>query len=103
MWQRNGQGSTRRVRGEDGSVVKESARAETVLMQTKGGGKHDILPVGRATATTLDCLWMMPRDPDADMCPGTAPVSTEECMAHQSCVFATGYGRSTCGAGRRAF
>ena len=55
-------------------------------MQTKGGGKHDILPVGRATATTLDCLWMMPRDPDADMCPGTemVAVSTEECMAHQS-------------------
>jgi len=57
-------------------------------MQTKGGGKHDILSVARATATTLDCLWMMPRDPDAVMCPGTetAPVSTEECMAHQSCV-----------------
>jgi hypothetical protein len=57
-------------------------------MQTKGGGKHDILSVGRATATTLDCLWMMPRDPDADMCPGmeTMPVSTQECMAHQSCV-----------------
>jgi hypothetical protein len=32
-------------------------------MQTKGGGKHDILPVGRATATTLKCMWMMPRDP----------------------------------------
>jgi hypothetical protein len=57
-------------------------------MQTKGGGKHDILSVGRATATTLDCLWMMPRDPDADMCPDTemVAVSTEECMAHQSCV-----------------
>jgi hypothetical protein len=57
-------------------------------MQTKGGGKHDILPVGRATATTPDCLWMMPRDPDADMCPDTetVSVSTEECMAHQSCV-----------------
>jgi hypothetical protein len=57
-------------------------------MQTKGGGKHDILPVGRVTATTRYCLWMMPRDPDADMCPGTetVPVSTEECMAHQSCV-----------------
>jgi hypothetical protein len=57
-------------------------------MQTKGGGKHDILSVARATVTTLDCLWMMPRDPDADMCPGTAtaPVSTEECMAHQSCI-----------------
>jgi hypothetical protein len=55
-------------------------------MQSKGGGKHDILSVGRATATTLNCLWMRPRDPDADMCPGTetAPVSTEECMAHQS-------------------
>lgn len=76
------------MRGQDGLVIKESARAETVLMQTKGGGKHDILPVGRATATTLDCLWMMPRDPDADMCPSTATVmvSTEECMAHQSCV-----------------
>lgn len=57
-------------------------------MQTKGGGKHDILPVGRATATTRYCLWMMPRDPDADMCPSTETVlvSTEECMAHQSCV-----------------
>jgi hypothetical protein len=57
-------------------------------MQTKGGGKHDILPVGRATATTPDCLWMRPRDPDADMCPNatTASVSTEDCMAHQSCV-----------------
>jgi hypothetical protein len=73
---------------QDGLVIKESARAETVLMQTKGGGKHDILPVGRATATTLDCLWMMPRDPDADMCPSTETVmvSTEECMAHQSSV-----------------
>ena len=39
-------------------------------MQTKGGGKHDILPVARATVTTLECMWMMPRDPDADMCPG---------------------------------
>ena len=57
-------------------------------MQTKGGGKHDILSVGRATATTPDCLWMRPRDPDADMCPNatTASVSTEECMAHQSYV-----------------
>ena len=35
-------------------------------MQTKGGGKHDILSVGRATATTPECLWMRPRDPDAD-------------------------------------
>ena len=26
-------------------------------MQTKGGGKHDILLVGRATATTCVCLW----------------------------------------------
>jgi len=42
----------------------------------------------RATATTLDCLWMMPRDPDADMCSSTETVlvSTEECMAHQGCV-----------------
>jgi len=40
-------------------------------MQTKGGGTHDILSVAQATATTLDCLWMMPRDPDANMCPGT--------------------------------
>jgi hypothetical protein len=57
-------------------------------MQTQGGGKHDILPVARATATTLDCMWMMPRDPDADMCPGAPvrPVSTEQCMAHQSYV-----------------
>jgi hypothetical protein len=61
-------------------------------MRSKGGGKHDILSVGRATATTLDCLWMWPRDTDADMCPGTetAPVSTEECIAYQSCVSATG-------------
>jgi len=60
-------------------------------MQTKGGGKHVILSVGRATATTLECLWMMPRDPDTDMCPGTAtaPVSTQECMAHQGCRPAT--------------
>jgi hypothetical protein len=75
-------------------------------MQTKGGGKHDILPVGRATATTLECLWMMPRDPDADMCPGTdtAPVSTEECMAHQSCVPSADHlpDRSNHGAVRRA-
>lgn len=57
-------------------------------MQTQGGGKHDILPVARATATTRECMWMMPRDPDADMCPGAnaLPVSTEECMAHQSYV-----------------
>jgi hypothetical protein len=70
-------------------------------MQTKGGGKHDILPVGRATATTLDCLWMMPRDPDADMCPGTgtAPVSTEECMAHQSCVPSADDSRAKCNPG----
>jgi hypothetical protein len=80
-------------------VIKESARAETVLMQTKGGGKHDILPVGRATATTLDCLWMMPRDPDADMCPGTemVPVSTEECMAHQSVAFVDHHGNRSNG------
>ena len=57
-------------------------------MQTKGGGKHHILPVARAIATTLECLWMMPRDPDADMC-CSVPVtlqSTEECMALQSYV-----------------
>ena len=75
-------------------------------MQTKGGGKHDILSVARATATTLDCLWMMPRDPDAVMCPGTetAPVSTEECMAHQSFRCRGNDGdRSSCGAGMRAF
>jgi hypothetical protein len=75
-------------------------------MQTKGGGKHDILSVGRATATTLDCLLMMPRDPDADMCPGSnaMPVSTEECMAHQSCVPSTQAhaDRSNHGAVRRA-
>ena len=40
-------------------------------MQTKGGGKHDILPVARATVTTPECMWMMPRDPDADMCRGS--------------------------------
>jgi hypothetical protein len=51
-------------------------------MQTKGGGKHDILPVGRATATTLDCLWMMPRDPDADMCPGTHAAAGEHGGVH---------------------
>jgi hypothetical protein len=93
------------MRGQDGLVIKESARAETVLMQTKGGGKHDILRVGRATATTLDCLWMMPRDPDADMCPGTAMVlvSTEECMAHQSVAFVDHDGnRSNAGAVARA-
>jgi hypothetical protein len=75
-------------------------------MQTKGGGKHDILYVGRATATTLDCLWMRPRDPDADMCPGTetVAVSTEECMAHQSCVPSADRDtdRSNPGAGTRA-
>jgi|SRR5215831_12678033 len=75
-------------------------------MQTKGGGKHDILSVGRATATTLNCLWMMPRDPYADMCPGTqtASVSTEECMAHQSCVSPADHDgeRSNPGAGTRA-
>ena len=74
-------------------------------MQTKGGGKHDILSVGRATATTPDCLWMMPRDPYADMCPGTETVlvSTEECMAHQSCVPSADHDgeRSNPGAGTR--
>jgi hypothetical protein len=57
-------------------------------MHTKGGGKRDILSVGRATATTPECMWMIPRDPDMDMCPDAqmAPVSTEDCMAHQSCV-----------------
>jgi hypothetical protein len=76
-------------------------------MQTKGGGKHDILPMGRATATTLDCLWMMPRDPDADMCPGNnaAPVSTEECIAHRSCVPPADHHGDRCNrrAARRAF
>ena len=75
-------------------------------MQTKGGGKHDILSVGRATATTPDCLWMRPRDPDADMCPATetVAVSTEECMAHQSCVPSTDRDtdRSSLGVVRRA-
>jgi hypothetical protein len=68
--------------------MKKIRASETVLMQSKGGGKHDILPVGRATATTPDCMWMMPRDPDADMCPSTETVlvSTEECMARQNCV-----------------
>jgi hypothetical protein len=55
-------------------------------MQSKGGRKHDILSVGRATATTLNCLWMRPRDADADMCPGTetAPESTagQETTSH---------------------
>ena len=57
-------------------------------MQTKGGGKHDILPVARAIATTCECLWMMPRDPDADMCRSVNLTlqSTEECMALQSYV-----------------
>jgi hypothetical protein len=91
---------------EEGSAMKEIRASGTVLMQTKGGGKHDILPVGRATATTPDCMWMMPRDPDADMCPGTetVPVSTEECMAHQSCVPSADHlrGRSNHGAVRRA-
>jgi hypothetical protein len=92
------------MRGQEGAAAKESACAETVLMQTKGGGKHDILPVGRATATTLDCLWMMPRDPDADMCPDAemVAVSTEECMAHQSCVPSADHrDRSDGGAGAR--
>ena len=75
-------------------------------MQTKGGGKHDISSVARATVTTSDCLWMMPRDPDADMCPSTAMVlvSTEECMAHQSYVLSAGHHgeRSNSGAGTRA-
>ena len=70
-------------------------------MQTNGGGKHDILPVGRATATTLDCMWMMPRDPDADMCPSTETVlvSTEECMAHQSRVPPVDYDADRCSHG----
>jgi hypothetical protein len=38
-------------------------------MQSKGGGKHDILSVGQATATTLNCLWMRPRDPDGTCTP----------------------------------
>jgi hypothetical protein len=76
------------MRGQNGSIIKGSAQAEMVLMQTKGGGKHVILHVGRATATMLDCLWMMPRDPDADVCPGTETVLViaEECLSHQSCV-----------------
>jgi len=75
-------------------------------MQTKGGGKHDILYVGRATATTLDCLRMRPRDPDTDMCPATetVAVSTEECMAYQSCVRVTDHDTklSKSSAGKRA-
>ena len=75
-------------------------------MQTKGGGKHDILSVRRATAITLDCLWMMPRDPDAGMCPSTETVlvSTEECMAHQSYVPSADHDgkRSNYGAATRA-
>lgn len=56
-------------------------------MQTKGGGKYDILPVARTHSTTLICLWMMlPRDPEADMCHSVflTLLSTEECMALQS-------------------
>lgn len=37
-------------------------------MQTIGGGKHDILSVARASVTTLDCLFTMPREPDSSMC-----------------------------------
>lgn len=39
----------------------------------------------RRTARAIGCV---PRDPDADMCPGAnmLPVSTEECMAHQGHV-----------------
>ena len=52
------------------------------------------------------CLWMMPRDPDADMCPSTETVlvSTEERMAHQSGVPSADHDgeRSNCGAGTRA-
>jgi hypothetical protein len=61
-------------------------------MQTKGGGKHDILPVGRAPAVTLDCLWI---DAPRSRCghvpaiPATV-VSTKDCMAHQSCCFSSG-------------
>jgi hypothetical protein len=92
-------------RGEEQFDSQGSAQAETVLMQTKGGGKHDILYVARMTATTLDCLWMMPRDPYADMCPGTnaMPVSTQECMAHRSCVPSADHDgeRSNPGAGTR--
>ena len=74
-------------------------------MQTKGGGKHDILSVARATAITSECMWMMPRDPDMDMCPEAdpAPVSTKDCMAHRNYVAAmrSYTDRSNSGAVRR--
>jgi hypothetical protein len=55
-------------------------------MQTKGGGKHDILLLGRPGRDHARMYVNDPRDPDADMCPGatTASVSTEECMARPS-------------------
>src|SRR5262249_61134621 len=76
------------VGGQDVSIIKDSALSETFLMTTQGGGTH-LFPTRRSSdPTTLECLWVMPRDPDADMCPSTETVlvSTEECMAHQSCV-----------------
>src|SRR5262249_17205805 len=64
-------------------------------MQTKGGGKHDILPVGGRPRPRSIACGMMPRDPDADMClavQGTT-VSTKDCMAHQSSLSAAdGFG-----------
>jgi hypothetical protein len=64
-------------------------------MQTKGGGKHDILPVGGRPRPRSIACGMMPRDPDADMCPAVqgTTVSTKDCMAHQSSLSAAdGFG-----------
>jgi hypothetical protein len=51
------------MRGQAGSIDKEFACAETVLMQTKRGGTHDIMPVGLTTATTSDRLFICPAMP----------------------------------------
>jgi hypothetical protein len=64
-------------------------------MQIVGPEMNTALAVGQAMrclwrvlATTPKCLWMMPRDPDADMCRGVllALQGTEECMALKSYV-----------------
>lgn len=56
-------------------------------MQTKGGGKHDILPVGRVTATTRECD-DAPRSRCGHVPPhGAALVSTEECAWRIRAVF----------------
>src|SRR5208283_3063633 len=65
------------------------------LMLIVGARVNTALAVGqairclwRARAITPDCLWMMPRDPDADMCRRVQATlqSTEECVALQSYV-----------------